>query len=179
MSRLDEWAVTLAHAAAPDEVDFAPAMAEAYAKGGAARRELLAEASSTPGGFGAGDAPVFAYLLSGLGSAASALRDILENHELVKNMLTAVTVGLTVVDFRLKLKKAKQAERQPVETPEGTAINPEVAVKLSRLIDTMRAELKKSGLDEDACDLVTFRTMKALLSQPNSARAFVDELAGR
>ncbi|MBE3134418.1 MAG: hypothetical protein IMZ55_13170, partial [Acidobacteria bacterium] len=103
MDTVREWALKLAHCAAPDEVDLAPAIARAVAAGGAQRDELFRTSGAVQGGFGAVEslavlpavfraladaAPVvLAALASGaavLGGYAGAAKSVVEVRDALK-----------------------------------------------------------------------------------------------
>ena len=70
MSLLQEWSLRLAEEVAPDETDMAGIWGQAYAQGGKARRQLLSEAGSSLGGFGAAQmAAVLPWALNALALA--------------------------------------------------------------------------------------------------------------
>jgi hypothetical protein len=52
------WATRIAEAVAPDEVDLAPDIAEAFVAGGRDRAELFQTAGAVPGGFDQGRSQV-------------------------------------------------------------------------------------------------------------------------
>ena len=75
---VSRWAVALAEAAAPDEVDLAGDLAAAYLAGGASRRELYAQPGNAIGGLGGGTVlMVLPLILAGLGAASPALLQVL------------------------------------------------------------------------------------------------------
>lgn len=165
MPSVSDWSIKLAAAAAPDEVDLAPAIADAYLSGGASRAELFKQSgASVAGAFGPGTAiAVLPWILRGLAQAATWLSSLLASTELgnitsfVKN---AVDLG-----------KALQPQEPAEDTPETAPYR-----SLKQVLDVFGAELRSAGIPPDQADLITFRTLNALLEEPQSAAAFIKEL---
>ena len=71
----DTWAMKIAEEVAPDEVDLAPFVVQAFINGGRERDDLFQEAQGgTLGAFGAGDvAALLPWILQGIAAAATAI----------------------------------------------------------------------------------------------------------
>jgi hypothetical protein len=69
------WAARIAEEAAPDEIDLAPAMAQAFIQGGKEREQLfLSSAGGVPGAFGPGEGmALFPWLLQAIANAGPVL----------------------------------------------------------------------------------------------------------
>ena len=79
MDILTTWSLKLAEEVAPDEIDLAPIMAQAFVNGGKAREELFQQAATGAlGGFGLGEvAAIFPVVLKSLAGAAPVLSAML------------------------------------------------------------------------------------------------------
>jgi len=161
MDILDTWSIKIAEEAAPDEVDLAPIMAQAFVKGGNARAELFKqETKGALGGFGAGQmVAIFPCILKGLAVAAPILAAVLSA---ASNITDIVSIAKDLVDLKKSLKK---------ESPEAAADNPYAALK--RAMDAVSMELKGRSMSQDQSDLIVFRVVKALLEDPAGATQFL------
>ncbi len=172
---IDLWACKLAREVAPEEGDLAPFWAQAYAAGGAARKELYAATGTTIGGFLAdGIAPVLPIVFQALSSVSAALVSALASRY-AADFLGCVKNGLTVLEIN---QQAGQSPLRAAKPPAAQVAIPaaEPYAPLKRLVETMGRELRAQGLGEDQCDLVTFRTLKVLLEEPQGGSQFVQEI---
>lgn len=176
MSVIEAWSVRLAEEVAPDEVDLAPLMAEAFRAGGKAREELFHSSERALGGFAPGDVvSVMPPVYQSIFAAAPLLIAVLSS-DAVKGCLDAIKNALTVIELRMRAQKAASPSSET--TPKPTMPPGDAYAPLRRIIETMRTELESSGLSDEQVDIVTFRALKALLEEPQGATQFVQELAG-
>lgn len=79
MDIISSWAAKIAEEAAPDEIDLAPAMAQAFIQGGKERKQLfVSSAGGVPGAFGPGEGmALFPWLLQAISDAGPYLLSIL------------------------------------------------------------------------------------------------------
>lgn len=176
MTIVNQWALKLADAAVPDEIDLAPALADAYQKGGDAREALYEKANgrSVVGAFGASDMLlVLPWIFRGLSLAAKKLLSLLTSDEL-NNMISAVKEAIALKEA---MENNPQNDASPI-TPASPLLNGQTYPALKQTIDILGHELRIAGLSEDQADLTTFRVVKALLEEPESGTEFVNCLYG-
>ncbi|MCZ7568718.1 MAG: hypothetical protein M5U01_09015 [Ardenticatenaceae bacterium] len=175
MSVIESWSIKLAQEVAPDEVDLAPLMAEAFRTGGKAREELFQSSGGTVGAFAPGDViSVMPPLYQSMFAVAPIFIAVLSS-DAVKGCLDAVKNALTVIELRMKAEKLAPG---PAETTVKPAVPPgDAYAPLRRVIDTMRGELQSSGLSAEKADVITLRALKALLEEPQGATQFVQQLS--
>jgi len=167
MSLVNDWSVRIAEEIAPDEVELAPILADAFMAGGKERKELFAKGGSTVGGFGSGAmAIVLPYILQALWMLGQPLFTILASDSITK-FFECVTNAIKLLQT-VKEQKAKIA--QPLIPSEN------LYAPLHEIIKVMGKELKTAGLNKDQADLVTFRVLKLMLEQPQQATLFVQQL---
>ena len=179
MNVLDVWAHKLAEEVAPQESDLAPLWVQAFAEGGAARRELYASAGATAGGFLPGVAtPVLPVVLQALSGVAAAIVPALAS-KYAADFLGCVKNGLTVMELNQRAKQSPLHNRPSAAGPAPQPAIPsgDTYAPLKRLVEAMGRELRAQGLSEEQCDLVTFRALKALLEEPQGAAQFVQQLS--
>ncbi|WNG59950.1 hypothetical protein F0U59_38445 [Archangium gephyra] len=169
---LAEWAERLAMEVAPDELDLASTMAEAYTEGGAARRDLFTRAGPHHGGFGAGEVlVVMPWLLKAISQAGPLLLTLLASSKLITDFLECVKGVLSVLDWGAR-------DEQPKEpSPPGAVPASVPYVPLRRVVDTMEQQLRVAGLSEKQVQRITFGTLKVLLEEPKGGAGFVREVA--
>lgn len=167
---LSAWAERLALEVAPDEVDVAAAMAEAFAEGGRARGELFARAQPLPGGFGVGDVvAVIPWVLKAITLGAPLLLSLLASTKLITDFLECVK-GM------ISLLEAKHRGEQPKEaSPPGALSEP--SVPLRRVLETLEQQLRGAGLSEERVEHLSLGTLKVLLEDPPGASDFVREVS--
>jgi hypothetical protein len=165
MDIMDSWSVELARVAAPDEIDLAPAMTQAYLTGGKSRQEMYTRASgSQPGAFGMVEGgAIFPYLLKGIAAAAPTLSAMLASAPLVNDLVSAIK---EVINIREAIKKAKK--------PENPAENPYAPLK--RALDSISKELEAAQLPQEQREIIAFRVLSAFLEKPAGAAQFVQKL---
>jgi hypothetical protein len=172
MDTITIWATKIAEAAAPDEIDLAPIMAEAFIRGGKEKEELFARQNGNVlGGFGIIEGLViFPLILNAIAITASLTSKILSS-EAVENCLSIINNSLEIYN---KLKSKQKIETSPkIYTP----LKPEIYAPLTDLTDAFSKELGKSGLPQDKCDLITYRVLDTLLKDPSNAVIFVKKVA--
>ena len=166
MDILDAWSVKIAGVVAPDEVDLAPMMTQAFVAGGDARASLFKkESQNILGGFVGGNIAIalFPCILKGLAAATPFLAAILSASS---NISDIISVAKDAVDLRNSLKKSKD-EPAPVNDP---------YTGLKRVIDTVSSELQNNSLPQDQSDLIVFRVVKVLLEDPSGAAQFLQKI---
>lgn len=165
MDIVSSWAMKLAEEVASDEVDLAPAITDAFIKGGKDRKELFETAKGgTLGAFGPGEMLIiFPLVLQGVARAAPALMSLFSSGSL--NQL------LEAVKNALDLKERFQ--HKPTD-PLPPALE---QASLRQSLTTISNTLSASGLSQDQADLLTFRVLRAFLEQPQSAMPFIQKVA--
>ncbi len=167
MTVVDQWALRLAEAAVPDEIDLAPDLAHAYIQGGKTRQALYETADgSVAGAFGVGEALlVLPWVFKGITAAGKWLLSLLTSDDLNN--------AISVVKDAITLRKATQPKAQPIALP-GAQSYP----ALRQTIDILSRELREAGLPDDQADVITLRVVYALLEEPQSGVEFVNCLYG-
>ncbi len=167
MTVVDQWALRLAEAAVPDEIDLAPDLARAYIQGGKTRQALYKTADGgVAGAFGAGEALlVLPWVFKGITAAGRWLLSLLTSDDLNN--------AISVVKDAIALRKAIQSKAQPIALP-GAQSYPD----LKQTIDILSRELREAGLPGDQADVITLRVVYALLEEPQSSVEFVNCLYG-
>ena len=172
MTIVDQWAVKLAEAAVPDEIDLAPAVAEAYQQGGESRQSLYIKANSrsVAGAFGASEMLlVLPWIFKGIALAAQRLLSLLGSDELGNT----ISVVKEAIALRASLEKTAQAFPAVVPVSSTPA-----APELKLIIDVMGREMRAAGLTNNQADLISFRVVDALLEDRESGAEFVNCLYG-
>ena len=171
---IEQWTVRLAEVAVPDEVDLAPAIADAYIQGGPAREALYAPSDDISGAFGPIDMVlIMPRVLKGIYTAGRWILPLLASKEL-GNVLSAVKDAIA-------LKSATQKRTSPTlppSTPAKTLPTTPPYDALKKTIDIINHELKGAGLSNDHADLITFRIIDALLADPQGGTEFINYLYG-
>ncbi len=182
---VNTWALKIAEEAAPDEVDLAPTMAQAYISGGRDREDLFREAGGVQGAFGAEGVVILfpyvleaiqvagPYLLGFLGSMSSFFTSAQPTIGVAAQLLGAANTLLTITGFR---KREEKKQSLPEENEELVRFKDhyEEFQKISALL---RGELQKKGIDEDQADLISYRLLKVMLEEPVGAARFSEEVA--
>lgn len=153
----------IATEAAPDEIDLAPIMAQAYIQGGQSREELFKQRQgSLAGGFGPGGIiALFPWILKAIANNVPLIYKILTTN--VADLLDLVN---NLLDLPGKLKRQETLKALP-ESPYQP---------LKTVINTISQELEASGLSQDQVDLTTFRIVKALLENPQESKIFIETI---
>lgn len=161
MDIISTWSTKIAEEVAPDEVDLAPLIAQAFIQGGEERKELFRQAKGGElGAFGPGDiAALFPWILQGIAVTASVLYSVLTSGVLEK-LLSAVKDLLSIHD---RLKRIQKFESLPD--------NPYAPLK--RIVASLSKELQSTPIPQDQRDLITYRVLRVLFEEPLSATDFV------
>jgi hypothetical protein len=167
------WSKRIAERVAPEEVRLAADVGVAYAKGGKARKGLLARPGVQPGAFGPGSYAVDLHLiLRALADARDVVLPLLSGPAL-SNLLAAASL---LVALRAGHGCGQHAEpdRPPAQAPEPARSDKD-AVDLA--FASLRGRLITAGLTEKRADEVTFKLLEELLKDPAEAAQFVDALS--
>lgn len=169
MSIVHEWSVRLANEIAPDEVELAPVMTDAFIRGGKDKQELFSRSESVVGAFGFADmATVFPLVLSGIALVAPQLVDTLGS-SLVSDYLACIKNVLSLLEIRKKSSAVPARLQLPSD---------DLYIPLRQVADAVYKELRKGkGLSEEKCAAISFRVLRVLLEEPRGASAFVQEVA--
>lgn len=167
MDTVREWSVRLAHCAAPDEVDLAPAMARAFTAGGAQRDELLRRSGGVHGGFGAVDSvAVLPALFGALAHSAPIVLAALAAGASVLGGLTGAAKDAVEVRAALKAKpKESEAPANPY-------------LPLRKAAETLTKEMQAAGMPVEQSEVVAYRVLMTLCEDPEGAGQFVRTLHG-
>jgi hypothetical protein len=163
MNPVEQWAIALAREVAPDEIDLAPDIVNAYIAGGKERQLLFSRAQETAGSsFGAVDMitllPAALEIVSVVWTQAQV---ILGNSGWAKDGITVVKDVLTIGDLTGKRKKVEELPAYPPYP------------LLRELISTIEKQVQTVPLKHDQRDLLTYRILKAILENPTGTEAFV------
>lgn len=153
-------ALKIAEEAAPDEIDLAPIMVQAFIQGGQEKEELFKrEQGSLTGGFGPGGLiAIFPWIL----------KTLAKNGPLIYKILTTDVADLAgllndLLDLPDKLNRQQKMDALPADPYQP----------LKTVIDTVSKELTEAGLSQDESDLITFRVVRALLDTPQESTVFI------
>ena len=166
MDLISSWAARIAEEAAPDEIDLAPAMAQAFIQGGKEREQLfLSAAGGVPGAFGPGEGmALFPWLLKGISDAWPYL------HLVLASATPLIATFVETINNLLEI----HGRLAPKDKAEGLPDDPYAPLK--GVIKTLSTEIRSSGISQDQSDLITFRVLRALLEDPESALTFVQKV---
>lgn len=167
MDTVREWSVKLAHCAAPDEVDLAPAMAEAVAAGGARREELLRRSGGVQGGFGAVESVALLPAVFGalVHSAPLVLAALASGAGVLGGLTSAAK---DAVEVRAALKSKPKDDDAPG--------NPYLPLK--KAAQTLTREMQAAGVPAEQSEIVAYRVLMTLCEDPEGAGQFVRTLHG-
>jgi hypothetical protein len=165
MNLVEQWAICLAREVAPDEIDLAPDLVNAYLAGGKERQHLFAKAKEASGSsFGAVDMftllPAAMQIITVVWAQA---QPILGNSDWARDGITLVKDVLTIGDLAGKRKKVEELPAYP----------PYPAIK--ELISTIEKQVQTVPLKKDQRDLLTYRLLKAILENSVGTETFVTE----
>jgi hypothetical protein len=154
------WAERLARASVPEEVDLAPAMAEAFVRGGADRADLFRQAGAVPGGFSPGDLlAVFPCILSAVTVAGQTLWALVGG-----DASSASTLIRNLDELWNRYRDRRRGKATDHDTPYA---------ELSRAITTIETQLVQSGIEPERSELLTFRVVRALIEDEAGTKAFL------
>ena len=170
-----EWATKLALEIAPDEAVLAPIVVDAFLAGGRERRDLFASSSGTLGGFSAGDVTAaLPAVLQSIAVAGPLLLSALAAPNL-GNLIGAVDNGLKLAVLREKRAAADESNSAKPGVPSGDRSSVvDEASPLFQVVETMRRELRRSGVGAERCDAIAYRTLQVLFTDPGNAANFVE-----
>jgi hypothetical protein len=177
MDSLHEWVTGLARDVAPDEVDLAPGMLDAYLAGGPSRQALFADAAGPAGGF---DSSVLTMLMPVVFHAARlagpALGTLLLNKK-TDYLLGCLKSSLSITELGLKGRKLfGLKEVINSKPPDGDAAASGVTA-LMAAGETICTELRARGLSNDQSDAIAYRVLIRLLEDPKNAEVLVRRIA--
>jgi hypothetical protein len=160
------WSTKIAEEITPDEVDLAPLMAQAFVSGGRDRTELFHQArGGALGGFGPGElAAIFPWILHSLATAGPVLSQVLAAIEAGEKFPSAVKGLLSLPDM---VARRKQIASLPDD--------PYASLKHSAAV--ISHELKPTKISDEQRELISYRILMALLTDPRSAAEFVRGIA--
>jgi hypothetical protein len=161
MDIVHTWSEKLAKEVAPDEVDLAPLIADAFVKGGKDRKELFQHTKDgVLGAFNPGEVfIIFPLLLQAIATAAPILYKVLSSG--------AINNFLSLMKDAISLKEGLQRQKKMELSSEGEY------EQLGKAIKVLSDTLQSSGLTQDQRDLITYRVLKAFLEDPQEALPFL------
>jgi hypothetical protein len=164
MDMIDIWSVKVAEAVAPDEIDLAPLMTQAYMTGGKKRQDLFRQADSGGlGGFGPGQIQaIYPWILRAIVTTGTLLYTLLTS-EATGKLLSAVETLLNIEDALERRQKAKELPDNPYVT-------------LKQVLENFSAGLEATGLTQDQRDLLTYKFLKTLLDDPTGGLQYIQEI---
>jgi hypothetical protein len=174
LSTLTNWAIDIAQEVAPSESSLAGLWAEAYAAGGEKRKQLLAKSNSMSGGFGAGDvaSTMPSIFASVHGVAAQLMSLLIENMDTISKIAATLSAAIAVavnVDKISKVKKKQQKEEVITLASQHPA--------LEQVLKSMREHLRKDGMDEDRCDVICWRVVSSIMTNPEKGKEIVQKIS--
>ncbi|MEV0299163.1 hypothetical protein [Nocardia sp. NPDC050710] len=147
----------MAEATVPEEAELAPEFVTAYLAGGTDRDELFRRANSVPGGFDPGLAfVIFPQILAAVAVAGHATWNLLGGN--ASSVSTLVKNLGDLWDRRVRRGQSAPAPDYP---------------ELRMVIDTINRALLASGVAPTDSELLTFRIVRALISDGAGTRAFL------
>lgn len=183
-------AVTLAEAVAPQEVSLAPIWAQAYADGGASRRELVSDNGAVAGGFSPDSlAVVMPYVFDGIHWTSATLIAVLGS-KMLGDLLSCAKSTLTLAELRHKVDQVLHAPSLGAPESEASAPGSPLSPAASGLIEAdarhllataeqLINRLRAHGMAEKDAAAVAFSTITALLESPQKGTAFVQRLSAK
>jgi hypothetical protein len=156
---INTWAVKIAEAAVPDEVDLAPIVMQAFLQKGRERQELFRQAQGdVVGGFGAGELQaIFPWILQGIAAAAPILYTAITSGA-VEKFLSAIKdllmIGNEIRDFK------KRAETLPDDP----------YILLKKMITTLLEALAEAKISQEQRDLVVGHVIQEVLRDKTSVK---------
>jgi hypothetical protein len=164
---IETCSIKIAEAAAPDELDFAPLMAEAFIKGGKERDSLFSQKKECVlGGFGITEIiTVFPLILQSMANSAQLLTQILSPVSAIKD----------IQDILSEIINRK--ETAPSNQSSTEVLPEEFCAGLKTLLETFTDEICKSGLPRKECEVIAYRTLMRLLDDPSSSILFVKAIS--
>jgi hypothetical protein len=166
---ISTWSVKIAEEAAPDEVDLAPIMAQAYITGGKDREELLRRSGAgVQGAFGPEIAiALFPAILSAIGTVGPHLVNFLQSvtGSFQEGYYFAGALS-SLTSLGDHFKRKKEAESLPDDR----------YAPLKQVSNALSEELSSAGVEQDQADLITYRVLKKMIEDPSGAKQFTEEV---
>jgi hypothetical protein len=159
------WSRKIAEAVAPEEVELAPLIVEAFVEGGEKRTQLFrGPRDSAFGGFGTGDVQVLLpWVLKGLVAAVPSISAMLAVTPHISDFVSMIKDAL---EIRRDLK-----QEQPVQDLPDDPYAP-----LKRTVAVVSRELAATSLSAAERDLIVYRVLLALLDDPTGATHFIQAI---
>lgn len=164
---IETWAIKIAEVAAPDELDFAPLMTEAFISGGKERESLFSQKKECVlGGFGITEImTVFPLILQSIANSSQLLTQILSPVSAIKDIQSILS------EIKNKKETVSLNQSRTETLPE------EFCAGLKTLLETFTDEICKSGLPKKESEVIAYRTLMRLLDDPSSSILFVNILS--
>ncbi|MEV5750655.1 hypothetical protein AB0L00_22775 [Actinoallomurus sp. NPDC052308] len=162
MDTVAEWAERIARRVAPDEIDFAADVGEAYAAGDGARRALFDRPGTEPGGFGPGSAA---------GELPVVLAALADTGRFIVHALSTQDVGNLVAVASL-LVSLRGARRPPADAPD------DARTALTRAYVELRDRLRAVGLPPDRAEHLAREILEEMVTDAVGAEDFLRRLDG-
>ena len=158
MENLDAWSIRIARIIAPDEVDLAPFITQAFVSG--------EDEQSSGGGLG-GFGPVemqmtFPVVVNTIAVTGTLLSGILSS--------PAAANFLAAINTLLKVNESIEREKKVKELPD----HPYGALK--QVLEDFSGGLKATGLSQAQRDLMTYKFLQTLLEDPKASHEIVQFL---
>jgi hypothetical protein len=182
MDSVSTWSMKIAEEIAPDEVDLAPDIAEAYISGGKDREDLFRQEGTVQGAFGAGvDMALLPNVLDSIANIGPSLLSFFQNSQdalgggyyFAGTISSTVSTLLVITDHK---NREKKKETLPSENEQLAHFREEYE-QFKQVSGSLRKELLDRGLDEDQADLISYRVLKVMLQDPADAAKFTEEVA--
>lgn len=158
MESVNYWAVKIAEATVPDEVDLAPLIAQAYINGGQEKEALFQQ--SKGGVLGA-----FDPASTGVSIIQWVFHTISQAEPVLFHILGAASVQVALyIHDRLSHKH------------ELESLTDDTYIQLKIFADSVTNKLQPLGLPAEQCELIAYRTLQVLLENPPSAKVFIKNL---
>lgn len=161
------WSTKIAEVAAPEEVDFAPLITEAFIQGGNERESLFSkQQENVLGGFGGTEAiMLFPLILQGIANTAQLITQILSPVSPIK-------------DIQSILNEMKdQHETTSFNQKRMEVLPEEFRTSLKNFLEIFTDEVSKSGLPKEKCEIAAYHTLLRLLEEPSGSICFVKEVS--
>jgi hypothetical protein len=165
MSEVSHFIAQLVERVAPNEVDIAPAILDAYLEGGKARKALFDSSENIPGAFSSADLVLLTpFLLQALSTAGSVIINLLSS-DLVGDSIAAVKTALELLSTGWTAKEYfAENKKQPA------------ASQVSVITNTLSAEVRATGLTKAQSDEIALRTLQTLLENSSEGTVLVKVL---
>lgn len=189
MLSVENWATRIASEVAPAEVELAPVWADAFVRGGKARKELFKHTNSQATGFTAGDYIVLTpMILQALAAAVPALLAILSTDvagkflECVKNAFALGEIfgkgkGLLGPEEAEKVSKESAAVSLAGDAVEVASNQAVYYAQLNDILKQLDRQLRPLNLGPEKQARVSLTVLRLLLENPPDATVFLKKLS--